>query len=148
MKPTCDFFDEHGVAETVKTFEVNSRVKERAKTSGEGRVIVVDGSGSLCRALCGDIIAAEAMANGWAGLVIWGAVRDVEQLGATNIGTMALGQTPARCVRKGEDEVEADLRLDGVAVSYGDYFVADADRALVFPQNGPHLDAKTTHPDA
>jgi len=148
MKPTCDFLDEHGVAETVKTFEVNSRVEEPVKTSGEGRVIVVNGSGSLRCALCGDIIAAEAMANGWAGLVIWGDVRDVEPLGATNFGTMALGQTPARCVRKGEDEVQAKLRLDGVAVSNGDYFVADADGALVFPQNGPHLDAKSTHPHA
>jgi len=148
MKPTCDFFDEHGVAETVKTFEANSRVKERAKASGESRMIVVDGSGSLRRALNGYIIATEAMTNGWVGLVIWGAVRDVEQLGATNIGTMALGNKPARFVRKGEDEVDADLRLDGVAVSNGDYFVADADGALIFPQSGPQLDAKTTHPHA
>lgn len=158
MKPTCDLFDEygdalgvlspslrhygaktafHGPAVTVKTFEVNSRVKELANTPGEGRVMVVDGGGSLRRALCGDVIAAEAAASGWAGIVIWGAVRDVEQLGRTEIGIMAMGHTPARCVRKGEGEIGAPLRFDGVDVSPGDLIVADADGALVFPKDGP-----------
>ena len=89
MKPTCDLFDDHGdalgvlppalrhygaktafhgPAVTVKTFEVNSRVKELANMPGEGRVMVVDGGGSLRRALCGDVIAAEAAASGWAGI--------------------------------------------------------------------------------
>ena len=158
MKPTCDLFDDHGdalgvlppalrhygaktafhgPAVTVKTFEVNSRVKELANMPGEGRVMVVDGGGSLRRALCGDVIAAEAAASGWAGIVIWGAVRDVEQLGMTEIGIMAMGHTPARCVRMGEGEIGASLRFDGVDVSPGDLIVADADGALVFPKDGP-----------
>jgi len=158
VKPTCDHFDEHGDAlgvlpaplrhygghaafqgraVTVKTFEVNSRVKELANTPGEGRVIVVDGGASLRRALCGDVIAAEAAANGWAGIVIWGAVRDVAQLSRTPIGIMALGHTPARCVRKGEGEIGATLRFEGVTVAQDDMIVADADGALVFPQGGP-----------
>ena len=159
MKPTCDYFDDHGDAlgvlpanlrhyggqgafhgpvVTVKTFEVNSRVKELANTPGKGRVMVVDGGGSLRRALCGDVIAAEAAGNGWAGVVIWGAVRDVAMLAETPIGIMAMGHTPARCVRKGEGEVGCDLRIDGVAVSEGDYLVADADGAIVFPATVPH----------
>lgn len=158
MKPTCDLYDDHGdalgvlppalrhyggrtafhgEAVTVKTFEVNSRVKELANTPGEGRVMVVDGGGSLRRALCGDVIAAEAMENGWAGIVIWGAVRDVEQLSRTDIGIVALGHTPARCVRKGEGEIGADLRIDGVAVAPGDHVVADADGVLICPGDGP-----------
>ncbi|SHH29846.1 ribonuclease E activity regulator RraA [Marivita hallyeonensis] len=158
MKPTCDHFDDHGdalgvlpaglrhyggtpafhgPAVTVKTFEVNSRVKELANTPGEGRVIVVDGGGSLRRALCGDVIAAEAAEHGWAGIIIWGAVRDVEMLSKTPIGIMAMGHTPARCVRKGEGEVDCAIRIDGVAIAPGDYVVADADGALVFPKDGP-----------
>jgi regulator of ribonuclease activity A len=158
VKPTCDLFDDygdalgvlpaslrhyggrgafHGRAVTVKTFEVNSHVKELANTPGHGRVMVVDGGGSLRRALCGDVIAAEAAASGWAGIVIWGAVRDVAQLAETPIGIMAMGHTPARCVRKGEGEVGVDLRIDGVAVADGDTIVADADGALVFAQRGP-----------
>ncbi len=158
MTPTCDLYDEfgellhvlpaglrhyggkpafHGPAVTVKTFEVNTRVKELANTPGDGRVMVIDGGGSLRRALCGDVIAAEAMQNGWAGVIIWGAVRDVAQLAETDIGIMAMGHTPRRCVRKGEGEVGPDLLMDGVPVSNGDYVVADADGALIFAKDGP-----------
>jgi regulator of ribonuclease activity A len=158
MKPTCDYFDDHGDAlgvlppglrhygghrafqgqvVTIKTHEVNTRVKELANTPGAGRVMVVDGGGSLRRALCGDVIAAQAAASGWAGIVIWGAVRDVAQLAETPIGIMAMGHTPARCVRKGEGEIGADLRIDGVGVATGDMLVADEDGALVFPKDGP-----------
>ncbi len=158
MTPTCDLYDDfgevlhvlpatlrhygsirafHGPALTIKTFEVNSRVKELANRPGEGRVMVVDGGGSLRRALCGDMIAAEAAAHGWAGMIIWGAVRDVDQLAETPIGIMASGHTPRRCVRKAEGEVGADLLVDGVPVATGDYIVADADGALVFAKDGP-----------
>lgn len=158
MKPTCDYFDDHGdalgvlppalrhyggirafhgAAVTIKTFEVNSRVKEMANTPGEGRVLVIDGGGSLRRALCGDVIAAEAAASGWVGMIIWGGVRDVEMLAETQLGLMALGHTPARCVRKGEGEIGCDIRIQGVAVATGDYIVADADGALVFAKDGP-----------
>lgn len=155
MRLTCDLFDDygdaidvlptrlrhfgghgafHGVAVTVKTHEVNTRIKELANSPGEGRVIVVDGGGSDRRALCGDVIAEEARASGWAGMVIWGAVRDVGQLAETAIGIMAFAQTPRRCVRKGEGEVGVTLRIEGVTVADGDYIVADADGALVFPK--------------
>jgi regulator of ribonuclease activity A len=156
MTPTCDLYDEfgealhvlptglrhygghgafHGKAVTIKTHEVNSRVKELANTPGQGRVMVVDGGGSLRRGLCGDMIAAEAAAQGWAGIIIWGAVRDVVQLGQTPIGIMAMGHTPRRCVRKDEGEIGVDLLIDGVPVASGDYVVADG--ALVFAKDGP-----------
>ena len=68
----------YGEAVTVKCFEDNSKVKELAGTAGHNRVMVVDGGGSLRRALLGDMIAANALANGWAGSVIYGSIRDVD----------------------------------------------------------------------
>ncbi|HMM26498.1 MAG TPA: ribonuclease E activity regulator RraA, partial [Pseudoxanthomonas mexicana] len=69
-----------GPAVTVKCFEDNSRVRELAATPGEGRVMVVDGGGSLRRALLGDQIAANAVKHGWSGFLIFGCVRDVDAL--------------------------------------------------------------------
>lgn len=158
MTPTCDLYDHfldtcgvlppalrhygghgrfHGPAMTVKTHEVNSRVKELVNTPGNGRVLVVDGGGSLRRALTGDVIAAEAAANGWAGIVIWGAVRDVGLLAETPVGIMALGHTPRKCVRRGEGETAIDIVIDGVTVRPGDMIVADEDGALVIPKDLP-----------
>ena len=48
----------HGRLVTVRCHEDNSRVRELAGTDGHGKVMVVDGGGSLRRALLGDLIAA------------------------------------------------------------------------------------------
>ena len=80
-----------GPVETVSCFEDNSRVKELGEQPGEGRVLVVDGGGSLRRALLGDLIAARYVENGWAGLVIHGAVRDVEVLRDLDLGPRVAG---------------------------------------------------------
>lgn len=154
MYVTCDLFDAHGdalgvlptglmhfgarrafhgAAVTVKTYEVNSRVRELAHSPGEGRVMVVDGGGSDRRALMGDRLAAAAAENGWAGAVIWGAVRDVDELARTDLGIMAMARTPARCVRKDEGEIGCPVVIAGVTVRPGDMIVADADGVIVAP---------------
>ena len=84
-----------GLPATVKTHEVNTLVRELANQPGKGRVMVVDGGGSDRRALMGDVIAGAAAANGWAGVVIFGAVRDVAELRKLDLGIMALARTPA-----------------------------------------------------
>ena len=158
MQPTCDLYDhfldaagvlppglQHfggrrvfsGPAVTVKTHEVNTRVRELAHSPGEGRVMVVDGGGSLRRALMGDVLAAKAAENGWAGAIFYGAVRDVDLLAQTPLGIMALGRTPRKCIRSGEGEVGLVLEIEGVRVAPGDLIVADADGALVIPQDLP-----------
>ena len=97
FKPTCDLYDEHldsarvltiplinlggasefcGTAVTGKCFEDNSRIKELVAGDGDGRVMLVDGGGSLRCALVGDVLAGEAQRNGWAGVIVFGAVRD------------------------------------------------------------------------
>ncbi|MDR2374040.1 MAG: ribonuclease E activity regulator RraA [Bifidobacteriaceae bacterium] len=122
-----------GPAQTVKCFEDNSKVKELAATPGEGRVLVVDGGGSLRRALLGDLIAAAAAANGWAGFVIGGAVRDVEVLRDLNLGIKALGAIPLKTDKRGIGDVGVPVEVGGVVIRPGDQVFADATGIVVLP---------------
>ena len=94
-------------------------------------MIVVDGGGSLRRALLGDQLAAAAAANGWSGLVIAGAVRDVEVLRATGLGIKALGACPLRTDRRGEGQQDIAVDIGGTRVHSGDWVYADASGVLV-----------------
>jgi regulator of ribonuclease activity A len=116
---------------TVKTFEDNSRIKDLSATPGEGRVLVVDGGGSLRCALLGDMIGADLVRNGWAGVVIHGCVRDVEALKGLDLGVKALASTPRKPVRRGEGQTSLPLTFGGVTWRPGDMLFADADGILV-----------------
>jgi regulator of ribonuclease activity A len=122
-----------GPAQTVKCYEDNSKVKELAATPGRGRVMVVDGGGSLARALLGDMIAAAAVANGWAGFVIAGAVRDVEALRGLDLGVKALGAVPLRSEKRGLGEVGVPVVIGGALIKPGDRVFADATGIVVLP---------------
>ena len=121
----------HGSVVTVKCFEDNSRVKEFLATPGESRVLVVDGGGSTRCALLGDMIGKEAVANGWAGIVVFGCVRDTAVLAGLDIGIMALGANPRRSTRRGEGSVNLAVDIAGITVNDGDVVVADSD-GIVF----------------
>ena len=110
----------YGEAVTVKCFEDNSTVKELAGTAGNGRVMVVDGGGSLRRALLGDMIGAKALANGWAGFVIYGAIRDVDELGATDLGVQALATHPMKTEKKGIGDLDVPVTFAAQAHDSGD----------------------------
>lgn len=86
----------HGPVRTVKCFEDNSRVKEAVNDPGDGAVLVVDGGGSWRCALLGDMLAAKAVDNGWAGIIVNGCVRDIDILNETPIGIQRLARIPAR----------------------------------------------------
>ena len=120
-----------GPVATVKCFEDNARIKELASTPGEGRVLVVDGGGSLRCALVGDMIGADFQRNGWAGVVVWGAVRDSLQLSELALGVKALGAIPRRSVRRGEGVAGIELAFGGVAWRPGDVLFADADGVIL-----------------
>ncbi|MCG8456363.1 MAG: ribonuclease E activity regulator RraA, partial [Holophagales bacterium] len=107
----------HGPAATVRCFEDNSKVKELASEPGEGRVMVVDGGGSIRRALLGDQVAARAQENGWAGFVIHGAVRDVEILETLEIGVLALAPIPIKTEKRGLGDVGEKVVFAGISVS-------------------------------
>jgi regulator of ribonuclease activity A len=120
-----------GPAVTVKCLNDNSRVRELAMTPGEGRVIVVDGGGSLRRALLGDLIAGNAVKHGWSGFVIFGCVRDVEVLATLPLGVQALAPHPMKTERRDLGEVDVPVSFAGVSVTPGDWIYADANGVLV-----------------
>jgi len=111
---------------TIKCFEDNSLVRDLVRTAGAGRVIVVDGGGSLRHALLGDLLAAHAAENGWAGLVINGCVRDVEILGGIDLGIRALNCHPVKTEKRGEGQLNIPVHFAGVRFSPGSFLYADA----------------------
>jgi len=120
-----------GQAVTIKCHEDNSLIKELVATPGLGRVIVVDGGGSRRRALLGDMLAEKAASNGWAGLVIDGVIRDVDQIGVTDLGVQALGTTPLKTEKLGVGQQQIALHIGGVTVHPGDWIYADNNGVLV-----------------
>lgn len=116
---------------TIKCFEDNSKVKELAGQPGAGRVMVVDGGGSLRRALLGDQIAAQAQANGWAGLVIYGCVRDVDLLVQLDLGVKAINACPVKTEKRGLGELDLPVCFAGHTIRSGDYIYADNNGILV-----------------
>ena len=121
----------NGVAVTVKCFEDNSRIKELAATPGRGKVMVVDAGGSLRCALLGDLIAADAVKNGWEGIVIDGCVRDCAALRELPIGIRALAATPRRSTRRNEGQTGLEIHIGGVVCRNGDRVYADEDGVLL-----------------
>ena len=120
-----------GQAVTVKCFEDNSRVKELLATDGDGRVLVVDGGGSMRCALLGDMIAESAVKHGWAGVIVYGCVRDVDAMRQMELGVQALASIPQKSTRKGICEVGVTLQFGGVTIRDGDYVYADNNGILV-----------------
>ena len=120
-----------GPAVTVKCFEDNSLVKELVSQPGDGRVIVVDGGGSLRKALLGDMLAAKASQNGWSGLVINGVVRDVDQIGAEQLGVKALGSIPLKTEKLGVGQQDISIHFGGVTIAPGNWVYADNNGVLI-----------------
>lgn len=120
-----------GKAATVKCFEDNSRVKELLATPGQGKVLVVDGGGSTRCALLGDMIAKDAVNNGWDGIIVYGCVRDAAVLGTLDIGIKAIAATPRRSTRRGEGSVGISVDVAGVTVCDGDFVAGDEDGLIV-----------------
>lgn len=121
----------YGQAVTVKCFEDNSRVKETLATDGKGKVLVVDGGGSLRMALIGDLIGESAVKNGWSGVLIYGACRDVDELAKLDLGVVTLGCVPIKSVRRGEGQLDIDVTFGGVTIRSGDYVYVDNNGVVV-----------------
>ncbi|MEX8494825.1 ribonuclease E activity regulator RraA [Sphaerotilus sp.] len=120
-----------GPVTTVQCFEDNTSVKAALESPGHGRVLVVDGAGSLRRALIGGNIAAAAARNGWAGVVVDGCVRDLAELAACDVGLFALAPMPLPTERRQAGRVDVAVQIQGVSVQPGDWLVADADGVVV-----------------
>jgi len=120
-----------GPVATIRCHEDNVLLKQRAAEPGLGRVLVVDGGGSLRVALLGDMVAGLAAANGWAGLVINGCVRDVAVLRHLPIGIKALGSNPRPSGKKGVGENDVPVEIGGITVRPGAHLASDDDGIVV-----------------
>lgn len=119
---------------TIKCFEDNSLVKEQVELDGRGKVLVVDGGGSLRRALLGDMLAEKAAKNGWEGMVIYGCVRDVDVLAQTNLGVQALASHPMKTDKRNIGDLNVPVTFGGVTFTPGEYVYADNNGIIVSPQ--------------
>jgi len=116
---------------TIRCFEDNSRVKECLAQPGDGRVLVVEGGGSLRCALLGDLLAAQAVKNGWTGVIVHGGIRDVDAIAGMAIGVQALAAMPLKSIRKGLGEIDVPVVFGGVTFRPGEYVYADNNGIIV-----------------
>jgi len=121
----------HGGVSTVRCFEDNSRVKDAVESPGQGRILIVDGGGSRRHALFGGNLGKAAVRNGWAGVIIYGCIRDSAELGGMKLALRALGTMPLRSEKRGEGERDMPVRFAGVTFRPGDYVYADEDGIVV-----------------
>ena len=120
-----------GRIRTVRCHQDNVLVRNVLSEPGEGQVLVVDGGGSLHTSLVGDVIAGLAQGNGWAGLVVNGAVRDVEALGALDLGIKALGSNPRKSAKRQRGQVDVPVTFGGVTFRPGAHLYSDEDGVVV-----------------
>lgn len=120
-----------GPISTVRCFQDNALLKSVLSEPGDGRVLVIDGSGSLHTALVGDVIAELGRSNGWSGLIIHGAVRDASTLRTLDIGIKALGTNPRKSAKIGAGERDVVISIGGVDFVPGDVAFSDDDGIVV-----------------
>jgi len=116
---------------TLKIFEDNSLVREALAESGAGKVLVIDGGGSLRCALVGDQLAILARKNGWEGIVVYGCIRDSGDINGIDIGVRALNTHPQKSIKKGVGDRDIAVTFGGVTFNPGEWLYADEDGVLV-----------------
>ncbi|KAK6121697.1 hypothetical protein DH2020_044565 [Rehmannia glutinosa] len=133
-----DFFPDIGQRQvfsgpiaTLKLFEDNIFVREYLEEKGDGRVLVVDGGGSLRCAILGCNPVVQAQNNGWAGIVVNGCIRDVDEINGCDIGVRALASHPVRAMNKGGGERHVPVSIAGTRICDGEWLYADTDGILV-----------------
>lgn len=135
VEPMFSSFGGHenffGQMATLKLFEDNSLVRTVLATAGEGRVLVIDGGGSLRRALVGDQLAELAVRNGWAGILVYGCIRDSRAIGKMPIGVFAIDTHPMKTVKRNVGEAEIPVTFGGVTFVPGEWLYADEDGVIV-----------------
>ena len=121
----------HGPMATVVSDNDNSRVREYLWAAGEGRVLVIDNGGSLTCAMLGDMMAAKAIENGWAGIVINGCIRDSVEVGAMELGVKAVATNPRRSDKQDRGEAGVILEFHDAVFRPGEYLYSDEDGMLL-----------------
>ncbi len=156
MFTTADLWDEHeellscvdpifnhfgkkkafsGKITTLKLFEDNSLVRKQLESNGKGKVLVVDGGGSLRCALIGDQLAALAIQNNWNGIIVNGCIRDSQLINSMEIGIRALNTSPVKSIKRNIGEIDVSVKFGGVCFNSDDYIYVDTDGILVSKLN-------------
>lgn len=120
-----------GIVSTVKALEDNSLVREAVAEPGEGRVLVIDGGGSLRRSMLGDLLAAKAVANGWSGMLVNGAIRDSAAIGELDLGVKAIATCPMKTDKQGQGLRDVPVEFGGLLIRPGDWLSADEDGVVL-----------------
>lgn len=120
-----------GQIATLRLFEDNSLVREALAGPGDGKVLVVDGGGSLRCALLGDQLAVLAHQNGWEGIVVYGCIRDSGEIDTIDIGVRALNTHPLKSVKRGVGERDVAVTFGGVTFQPGEWIYVDGDGIVV-----------------
>lgn len=155
MKPTADLCDDHdaevqvaelpwrsfgakpsfsGLVHTVKCHEDNTLVRAALASPGDGRVLVVDGGGSMRCALVGDRLATLAVESGWSGVVVYGCIRDAKPIAEIEVGVFALGTCPRKSVKRDQGVEGEPIRVGNALISEGDWLAADEDGVIIAPR--------------
>ena len=116
---------------TLKIFEDNSLVREAFAEDGKGKVLVIDGGGSMRCALVGDQLAILAHKNGWEGVVVYGCIRDSADINGIDMGVRALNTHPQKSIKKGVGDRDITVTFGGVTFNPGEFLYADNDGVLV-----------------
>jgi regulator of ribonuclease activity A len=119
-----------GPIHTLSVLDDNALVRTTLERAGRGHVLVVNGGGSLKRALVGDNLAQLAIDNGWAGVIVHGAIRDSALIDTMDVGVMAVGTCPMRADRDGIGEDDIPTSFGGIIFTPGDWVYADADGVI------------------
>ncbi|ACJ27285.1 MULTISPECIES: ribonuclease E activity regulator RraA [Shewanella] len=128
----CNSFG--GSISTIKCFEDNGLIIDALQEDGEGKVLLVDGGGSLRRALLDSSIAQVAVDNNWEGIIIYGSVRDVDALEDLDIGVQALASIPVGADGNAVGEPEIPVNFGGVTFLPGDHVYADNTGIILSPE--------------
>jgi regulator of ribonuclease activity A len=121
----------NGAAVTLKVFEDNTWVRTLLDEPGQGRVLVIDGGGSTRCALVGGNLGVLAEKNNWAGIVVFGCVRDTLELAQSKVGIRALAAHPQKSVKRNVGERDLVVDIAGTVVKPGDMIYADEDGLIV-----------------
>lgn len=122
-----------GQIATLKLFEDNSLVREAFEEPGKGKILVIDGGGSLRCALVGDQLAILAQKNGWEGVIVYGCIRDSGDINQIDIGVRALDTHPLKSIKKGAGDRNIAVSFGGVTFKPGEWLYADEDGIIVSP---------------
>ena len=115
----------YGKVTTVKCFESNGLIAEVLEENGEGRVLVIDGGGAVRRGLIDAELTQLAVDNGWEGIIVYGAVRQIQQLENLDIGIHALAPIPVSADESSAGESDVPVNFGGVTFFPEDYIYAD-----------------------